>query len=145
MTETTELDTKKEEVSLNGHDDTWKVFDDDQAFLSHILSKKPPEEVVEVPEWGVKVLCRALNAETRIRIQIAAYDEKSKRTDYRGVFSLIIMAGCFNPTTQHKIFTESHRDILMRQQDGGAIERLALAILRLSGMLASDAERARKN
>ncbi len=101
--------------------------------------------MIEVPEWGVKVLCRAMNAETRIKIQMFAYDEKSKKTDYRNVFAQIIMAGCYNPTTQRKIFTESHRDLLMRQVDGGAIERLALAILRLSGMLSSTVEQIKKN
>lgn len=145
MTETAELDTTQEAASPNGHDDKWQTFTDDQALLAYILAKKPAEEVIEIPEWGVRVLCRGMNAETRIKIQVAAFDEKSKRTDYRNVFAQIIMAGCFNPTTQHKIFTESHRDLLMRQVDGGAIERLALAILRLSGMLATDAERARKN
>lgn len=143
--ETTELDTKTETVSANGHDDTWKVFDDDQAFLSHILSRKPAEELVDVPEWEVKILCRALNAEKRIEAQIAAYDEKTKRVDYRSVFHLIVMAGCFNPTTGRKVFTSSHRDALMREQDGGVIERLGLTILRLSGMLLGDSERAKKN
>ena len=143
---TVELDTTQEEVaSPNGHDATWEVFDDDQAFLKHILSKKPAEEVVEVPEWGVKVLCRALNAEVRIEIQMAAYDDKTKRTDYRRVFHTIVMAGCHNPTTGNKIFTASHRETLMRQQDGYAIERLAFAVLRLSHMLLNETERAKKN
>lgn len=145
MTETAELDTTKEAASPNGHDEKWEIFDDDQAFLKHIISKKPAEDLVEVPEWGVKILCRAMNAETRIKIQMAAFDEKSKRTDYRNVFAQIIMAACYNPTTGRKIFTESHKDTLMKQLDGGAIERLALAVLRLSGMLGSTTEQARKN
>ncbi|SRR6266568_6249745 len=143
MSGTVELDTTKEQASFNGHE--WKTFDDDQAFLKYILDKKPAEELVEIPEWNVKILCRALNAETRIEIQLTAYDEKTKRTDYRRVFHMIVMAGCYNPATGHKVFRESHKDILMREHDGAAIERLALAILRLSGMLNSDTERTRKN
>jgi len=145
MIEATELDTTTEEASTNGHDEKWKVFDDDQAFLRHILSKKPAEEIIEVPEWEVRILCRALNAESRIAVQQAAYDEQTKRVDYRKCFHMIMTSSCYNPTTGHKVFRESHRDTLMREQDGGAIERLALCILRLSGMLLSDSERTRKN
>jgi len=143
--ETTELDTKAEEASVNGHDDTWKVFDDDQAFLQHIISKKPAEEIVEVPEWDVKILCRALNAEKRIEAQALGYNEKTKLINYRVCFDMIVMAGCFNPVTGKRIFTPSHRDMLMHDQDGGVIERLALTILRLSRMLLGDSERAKKN
>lgn len=136
-----DLDTATEQAAPNG----WKTFDDDQAFLKHIFSKKPAEELVEIPEWEVKVLCRALSAETRIDIQVNAYDEKTKKTDYRRVFHLIVIGGCYNPTTGHKIFTESHKNALMREQNGAVIERLALIILRLSAMLGGDAEKVRKN
>lgn len=142
---TTELDTSKEKVSPNGHDEHWREFTDDMALLNFILGKKPAEELMPVDEWGVKILCRALNAESRIKIQIAAYNEETKRTDYRTVFPTIILAGCYNPKTGGKIFTESSLDKLMREQDGAPIERLGLAILRLSGMLSTDGERARKN
>lgn len=143
MAETIELEAKAEEASPNGH--TWQTFDDDQAFLQHILSKKPAEELVEVPEWEVKVLCRALSAKDRVEVQIAAFDEQSKRIDYRKCFHLIAMAGCYNPTTGHKVFTESHKDVLLREQDGAAIERLAMVLLRLSHMLLGESAGARKN
>lgn len=141
MAETEILDITKEAASTNGH----MRFDDDMAFLKHITSKKPAEELIDVPEWSVQILCKALTAESRIEIQIAGYDDKQKRTDYRRVFHMIVMAGCYNPTTGHRIFTASHKDVIMRELDGAVVERLALAILRLSGMLASDAERTKKN
>lgn len=142
--ETVELDTTKEtEVSPNGHDSQWKVFDDDQAFLSHILSKKPAEKLVEIPEWDVKVLCRAVNVADRIAIEKLCYDTETERTDYRKDFYAVVMAGCFNPVTGKKIFTESSRKTLMR--NSGPIVRLAMAVLRLSGMLLSEQENARKN
>lgn len=144
MAETAELDTTQEEVSKNGHDETWQTFDDDNAFLQHILAQKPLEELVKIPEWHVEVLCRSLNAEDRITIQLSAYDEKTKRTDFRKVFYAIVVAGCFNPTTGNRAFTDKHKETLM--QHGGAIERLAMTILRLSGMLAGgEAQNAKKN
>lgn len=145
MVETTvELDTKQEEsASPNGHDATWKSFDDDQTFLQHILSKKPAEELIEVPEWEVKILCRALNAEHRVKVQMAAYDAKTKLSDYRKCFTLVAMGGSYNPVTGNRAFSEKDRDFL--EQHGGVVEKLAVTILRLSRMLADDAERAKKN
>lgn len=145
MMETTELDTTQEQVSTNGHDVTFATFDDDMAFLQHILGTKPAEKLVETPEWNVRILCRALNAEDRMKVQIAAYEEESKKVDYRRVFPQIVMGGCYNPTTEHKVFREKHLAALTREQDGAPIERLAIAILQLSGMLSSETERARKN
>src|ERR1043166_6832708 len=133
--QTTELDTTQEAAPTNGHDDTWQSFDDDDLFLQHILAKKPAERLVEVPEWNVKILCKALNADRRIRVQMEAYDEKSKRTDFRTVFHLVVMGGCYNPSTGNLVFAERHKAALMQQQDGGAVERLAITILRLSRML----------
>lgn len=143
--ETAELDTTQEEASPNGHDDTWQSFENDLDFVQHILSKKPAERLVEVPEWNVKILCKALNADHRIKVQMEAYDEKSKRTDFRTVFHLVVMGGCYNPNSGNLVFSEKHRTALMQQQDGGAVERLAITILRLSRMLPEDTENAKKN
>lgn len=142
MAETAELDTTQEAPPTNGHG--YQSFDDDQALLSHILSKKPAEQLVDVPEWGVQILCRALSAKSRVEIQLAAYDKESKRADFRKVMDLVVIAGCFNPATGKPVFTESHRAALALA-DGGAIERLALTILRLSRMLSDDADSAKKN
>jgi hypothetical protein len=158
MAETAELDTTQEAPSPNGHDDTWQTFDDDGAFLQHILSKKPAEQIVDVPEWNVRVLCRALNAEHRIEVETRAFNKETKLTNYVSVSHLVLMYGCYNPTTGNPVFYSpddneaqvkqkeaTMKTVLMRQQDGGAIERLALTILHLSRMIAEDAERAKKN
>lgn len=144
MTETVELDTTKEVASPNGHDDTWQSFDDDNAFLQHILSQKPAEMLVEVPEWHAKVLCRALYADERIDIETQAYDKATKTTNFIKVSYLIVLYGCCNPSTGNRIFREEHKQALTTQ-DGGAIERLAITILRLSRMIASDGDNAKKN
>jgi len=145
MTEATkELDTAKEEApSVNGHSDEWLEFDDDLAFLNHISSQKPAEEVVPIVEWKTKVLCKALGADSRIEIEMIAYDKELKNTDYRRAFYEVIAAGCFNPKTGKKAFTKSHRTVIMR--DGGPATRLFLAVLRLSNMLSFSVEQTRKN
>lgn len=142
--ETIELDTTKEAPAPNGHDASWQTFDDDNALLAHILSKKPAEELVEVPEWNAKVLCRALYASERIEIDALAYNKETKMTNYSKVSHLVVLYGCRNPATGNRIFRDEHKQALATQ-DGGAIARLAITILRLSHMLSSDTESAKKN
>jgi len=145
METTAELDTKQEAApSPNGHDETWKSFESDDAFLQHIISKEPAEELVEVPEWGVKVLCKALYAEARIEVDALAYDAKTKRTNYAPYTHLVVMRGCYNPTTGKRVFDKTHEEILKDPRNGGAVVRLAFVILRLSGMLSNDVEQAKK-
>jgi len=134
-----------EETTTVSTDNDWLSFDDDMAFLQHIISNKPAEKLVEIPEWKTRVLCKALNAESRIEVQMAAYDAKARTTDFRKAFHLVVQGGCYNPATGTQIFSAKHKDILMRQMDGGPIENLALVILRLSRMLPDDAENAKKN
>ncbi len=110
-----------------------QTFDDDAAFISHIISRQLPEELVVVPEWGVEVLCRPLDAPTLMDVQIKASDPKTQKTDYRKTLFEIIAGGCYNPATGKRAFTESHRAEIMR--DGSVILPLALAVMRLSKMV----------
>src|SRR6266480_744961 len=144
MIETTELDATQEQASANGHD-AYQDFDSDLDFLNHILAKKPAEELTEVPEWNVKILCKALDAEARIAVQMQAYNAETKITDYRPFFPEVVIGGCYNPKTGNKVFSEKHLIALRRKQDGMAIERLAVVILRLSRMLFNHPEDAKKN
>lgn len=122
-------------------------FDDEMSFLNHIFTQAPKEELVTVPDWGnVQVLCQALNAEDRIKCQLAAYDTTSKTTDYRRAVYEVVMSGCYNPKTRKRIFTPAHRQRIMQDpRNGSAVEYLFMVVLRLSSMLASDQEKARKN
>ncbi len=143
MIDTTELDTKQDAVSPNGHDSTWLSFDDNAAMLKHILSKELGEEIVDVPEWGVRILCKTLDAQGRIAVEAKAYDKDTKTTDYRRALDLVVVYGCHNPKTDLRCFKEEHAPFLMK--NGGPTSRLALTVLRLSQMLAADAANAKKN
>lgn len=141
MVETTELDTTQEAPSANGHD--WKTFNDDAALLHYILEQEPLEEIVPIAEWKTNILCRELDADARVEIEAAAWDKVKKVTDYRRVFPLIAAKGSYNPTTGNPFFKDEHAKALKRR--GGPCVLLAMTILRLSGMLAGDSERAKKN
>lgn len=140
MAETAELDTKKEEApSPNG-------FESDEAFLQHIISKEPAEDIVEVPEWGVKVLCKALYADARIEVQSLAHDSATSRMNYAPHVHLIVLYGAYNPATGNRTFSDAHKEMLQDPRHAGAVVRLASVILRISGMLlGNDVENAKKN
>lgn len=146
-TETVELDTKQEKApSANGKtDEKWLEFDDDLAFIQHISAVEPVQELVEVPEWHMKVLCKALAAPDRFAIHALAYDAETKITDYKKALFEVLLAGCFNPKSGHKAFRESHKAMLMQPQHGAAVERLYLTIMRISKMFVSQQESAKKN
>lgn len=120
----------------------WQSFSDDQALLKHIRSKKPAEELVDVPEWDTQLLCRALNGPGYVEVEMKAYSEELKNTDYRRVFPLVVLYGARNPATGN-LFFRTVQDV--EELDGPPVARLAMKILRLSRMLASDAERTKKN
>lgn len=141
MAETAELDTTKEAPpSPNGHGES------DAAFLLHITSKEPAEELVDVPEWGVKVLCKALYAEARIKIQDLAYDPQTDRVNYAPYVHLLVLYGAYNPSTGNRVFNETHTEMLQDPRHAGAVMRLAAVILRLSLLVSSgnDVEQAKK-
>lgn len=145
MAETAELDTTQEQASPNGHNADWLTFDTDDALLAHIIEKKPTEEVVPVPEWNVKILCKMLDGEGRIMVEAAAWDPKTKRTNYSKASHLIVLYGCYHPTTGNRVFSKEHEGMLKQPQHGGAVALLAVTILRLSRMLGGDVEQAKKN
>lgn len=143
METTVELDTSLEQPSANGHDATWQEFDSNTALLQHIFSTEIPEELVELPRWNVKILCRSLDSPTLVKVQIACYDEERKTTDYRKDLIGIVIEGCYNPTNKNKVFTEGHRANLKKY--GVEVNLLASTILRLSGVLLPERENTRKN
>ena len=147
MTETTvELDTKQEAApSQNGHDEKWQTFASDDAMLQHIASiEEPAEEIIEIPEWGVKVLCKALDPEGRVVVEGMAYDAETKRSNYGKVAHLFALYGTYNPTTGRRVFSAAHEGMLKAPKNGGPVARIFMVVFRLSGILSNDVEQAKK-
>jgi hypothetical protein len=141
MAKTAELDTKKEAPpDINGHGES------DEEFLQHITSKEPAEELLDVPEWDKQVLCKALYAEARIKIQDLAYNPEIERMNYAPYVHLVALYGSYNPTSGNRVFSDAHKEMLQDPRHAGAVVRLASVILRLSRMVVAgnDVEQAKK-
>ncbi len=85
------------------------------------------EETVDVPEWGVKILLRAMNGQQQVR-----YSE-TVRGDSRGfMYADILMLTAFDPDTKELIFDPADREALSLKS-GGVLNRLGMKVLTLSG------------
>jgi hypothetical protein len=111
---------------------------DDYSLYQAIFNKKPPEKLLDVPEWGVQILCKALPAAHRVRIQLEALDREANIYDFSKHFYQIACYGCTNPETGNPIFKPEQEALFMESGDIDSvpIEQLALTVLRLSKLIA---------
>lgn len=86
------------------------------------------EQVVEVPEWDVKLLLRAMDGK-----QHARYIDIINTGDDQHRYADILITSAFDPDTREPVFDPADRDVLM-SKDGGVLMRLSLIVIRdLSG------------
>lgn len=89
------------------------------------------EEIVEVPEWNVKVLVRGMTGAERARY-LESVMEGTKFNIAKGYADLVLLCAR-DPETKEPIFQPSHRDALL-QKSASALERIAKVALKLSGL-----------
>jgi len=89
---------------------------------------------VDVPEWGVTVLLRGMTGKQRMQLvdQVAAKDKSYMYSD-------ILIALALDPDTGKPIFDKADREALSAKS-GGVLERLALEVMRISGVSVDEAE-----
>lgn len=90
-----------------------------------------PSEMVEVPEWGVKLEVRGMTGAERTRIMDLALDNKGGM-NLQFVYPEIVIATAFDPETGTQVFTPNDRGTLL-SKSATALDRLAGVGMRLSG------------
>lgn len=119
-------------------------YTDTSLFLNHIMSAEVPMTEVPIPEWGVKVGCRALAAAPRIELQrIGALPDKGGY-DFRPHFWYVVLHGCVNPINKEYCFKEEHKGWLQSTGNGEIVQALAMIILNVSHMLFSPEDEQKK-
>ena len=97
-----------------------------------ILAKQDiPSQLVDVPEWGVKVEVRGMTGAERTRIMDKASDSAGG-VNLQFIYPEIVIATSFDPETGEQIFVPTDRDVLL-SKSASAIDRIALVGMRLSG------------
>lgn len=94
-------------------------------------------EIVEVPEWGVSVEVRGLTAKARADLLQNAQDGRGG-ISLAKAYPMLVIACCYDPESGAPVFDPADREAL-ENKSGAALERVALAAARLSG-LDSEAE-----
>lgn len=87
------------------------------------------EKLVEIPEWGVKVLIKGLTV-AQVQ-QIRNTSKRNGEVDESLITVHSIIATCYDPETGTRIFEPAHRDGLMAKNPG-IITRLTKEIAELS-------------
>ena len=87
----------------------------------------------DVPEWDMKVTVKGMDAMQRITL----VDRAPKDKGY--MYSDILIEMAWNEAGDQKLFEKADREALSKKS-GGVQERLALAVLKLSGVDTDDAE-----
>lgn len=96
------------------------------------------EEILDVPEWGTKLLIKGMNGKER-----ANFLKRSMNIDGEVAFDRfypeLVIATAHDPESGDKIFEAADRDPL-NTKSGAALERIATVAQRLSGLGSSDVE-----
>ena len=92
-------------------------------------------EVVDVPQWGVKVEVRGMTSKERAKLLRSTTVDG--QVDFNRWFPDLLIATIHDPESGDRIFTQADRDAL-NQKSGAAISHLADVAARLSGLGDSD-------
>ena len=109
------------------------------SIRDQILAKQDiPSEIVDVPEWGVKVEVRGMTGAERTRIMDLAIDNKGG-VNLQFVYPEIVIATSFDAESGVQIFKPADRDALLAKA-ATALDRLAGVGMRLSGFTQESAD-----
>ena len=98
-------------------------------------------EVVEVPEWDVKIEVRSMTGRERAQMMQQAFDQEAGEVIIERFYPEVVIATAFDPETGEKVFQPGDGEWL-NAKNAGALERVAQVGLRLSGMDREAKERA---
>jgi len=108
------------------------------SIRDQILAKQDiPSEMVDVPEWGVKVEVRGMTGAERTRIMDKA-TQNAGDVNLQFVYPEIVIATAFDPESGEQVFKPNDRDALLAKS-ATALDRIAAVGMRLSGFTAESA------
>lgn len=88
-------------------------------------------EVIDVPEWGVKLEIRSMSGAARASLMQSAVEGQGQ-VDMSKVYPDLIIQTTFDPETGEQVFNETDRDAIMLK-NGSILDRIAEVATRLSG------------
>lgn len=97
------------------------------------ISNDTPSEIVEIPEWDVKVLVRGMTLGAKDDFLAAIVDSTSKSANVKNFTSGVLVACSYDPESGERLFSESDIPAL-KERSAVAIQRIVDVGVRLSGL-----------
>lgn len=97
-----------------------------------------PTELVDVPEWGVKIEVRGMTGAERTRIMDKA-TASAGEMNLQMIYPEIVIATSFDPETGEQVFLPEDQSILL-SKSATALDRVAMVGMRLSGFTKESAD-----
>ena len=89
-------------------------------------------EVVDVPEWGVKIEVQSMTALQRATMQSEWNVEEDQAANK--LYSLVLLYCCFDPDTDEPVFEESDLEWLLEEKSAQVVDKVAQKCLKVSGL-----------
>lgn len=101
-------------------------------------------EIVEVPEWNVKLEVRGMSGKERATFLRRTTEPGSGEVSFEKFYPELLIATVRDPETGDPVFEAADRETL-NSKSGVALERVASVAQRLSGLAGADVEEAKGN
>lgn len=101
-----------------------------------------PSELVDIPEWGVKVEVRGFSLGERLDFYNRVTD--GDRVNRDNFYPELIIACSFDPETGDRVFDPADRDEL-KTKSAAACERITSVAQRLSGLTSDEVTEAERD
>lgn len=100
-------------------------------------------EIVTVPQWGVDIEVRSMTGKERAAF-LESFTDEDGQVRWDALYPSLIIATSYDPETGEKVFHPDDHDAL-NSKSGAALEKVAQAGMRLSGMSEKAEESAGKS
>ena len=107
------------------------------------IENDTPSEIVDVPEWGVKVLVKGFTLGAKDDFLASVINPSTKEADIKAFSSNLLVGTAYDPETFERLFTEADIPVL-KQKSAVVIQRLVDVGTRLSGLTEEAVEVAAK-
>jgi ribosomal protein S21 len=105
-----------------------------------------PEEVVDVPEWGGKVLIRGMTGAERDAFEesVMVTRGNNRELNLRNFRAKLVARSIVDPVTKERMFSDNEI-VELGKKSARALQRVFEAALRLNGMTAESVEELTKS
>jgi len=100
-------------------------------------------EIIDVPEWDVKIELRSMTALQRSLMQVEWADTEEQSAAV--LYQTVLQHCCFDPDTGDQVFNEEDSEWILAEKSAQVVDRVAQACLKVSGLSADSIDESGKD